>query len=782
MFLQGARLADIQEVFLYEPGIEVVELAAESEEKVKAVLNIDANCRLGQHGVRVRTATGVSNLRTLSVGAMPNVAEVEPNSDFAAPQKIDLNVTVNGVAENEDVDYYLVEMQEGQRLTAEIEGIRLGNTFFDPYVSIMDMDRFEISSADDTPLVWQDGVASIVAPAAGTYVIQVRESSFGGNGGCYYRLHVGTFPRPRAVYPAGGRPGEALEVQWLGDAAGPRTESITIPSEAASEYPLFASDDQGIAPSSLVFHVSDLANVLEAEPNNALAEATAGAAPAAFNGILAEAGDVDRFKFAATKGQVFDVRVHARSLRSPVDPVLNVNRIGGAGVAGNDDSGGPDSYVRFTAPEDDEYVITVQDHLRRGGSDFVYRVEVTPVTPRLVMGLPERQQFVDTTVSVPRGNRTAILISGSRQDFGGELAVATEGLPAGVAMTTVTMAGNQSIVPVLFEAAAEAELAGSLVDIVGRPTDANQAIEGHLVQMTSLVRGRNNIHVWRHRTERMACAVAEAVPFRIEIVQPQVPLVRGGTMQLRVVAHRDEGFTAPIAITMLYNPPGVGSASSVSIAEGQNEAVLPLNANGNAELKTWKIAVRGEATVGNGPVLLSSQLADLTISEPYFAFAFQPAAVEQGQETDVVINVTQNIAFEGPARIELLGLPNEVTAEPLELSHEAQEAVFRVKTTGNSPDGKHTTLLCRAVVTANGEPITHMLGGGELRIDKPLPPPPNQPEQTAQAPETPPPPMEKRLTRLEQLRLEREQAKKAAAASGSGEPATEAAASDASSD
>ena len=43
-----------------------------------------------------------------------------------------MNVTVNGVADNEDVDYYVVEARKGDRITAEVEGMRLGITLFDP--------------------------------------------------------------------------------------------------------------------------------------------------------------------------------------------------------------------------------------------------------------------------------------------------------------------------------------------------------------------------------------------------------------------------------------------------------------------------------------------------------------------------------------------------------------------------------------------------------------------------------------------------------------------------
>ena len=53
-------------------------------------VKIAADCRLGEHAFRVRTATGISELRTFCVGALPVVEEKEPNSDFATPQTIAL--------------------------------------------------------------------------------------------------------------------------------------------------------------------------------------------------------------------------------------------------------------------------------------------------------------------------------------------------------------------------------------------------------------------------------------------------------------------------------------------------------------------------------------------------------------------------------------------------------------------------------------------------------------------------------------------------------------------
>ena len=117
----GARLGDAREIFFYQPGITTVSIKKVDDNSVKARFKIAADAPLGLHDIRVRTATGISELRTFSVGALKEVSEVEPNNDFAAPQPIPMNVTVTGVADNEDVDYYVVEAKKGDRISVEVE-------------------------------------------------------------------------------------------------------------------------------------------------------------------------------------------------------------------------------------------------------------------------------------------------------------------------------------------------------------------------------------------------------------------------------------------------------------------------------------------------------------------------------------------------------------------------------------------------------------------------------------------------------------------------------------
>src|SRR5207245_451447 len=122
---------------------------------------------------------------------------------------------------------------------------------------------------------------------------------------------------------------------------------------------------------------------------------------------------------------------------------------------------------------------------------------------------------------------------------------------------------------------------------------------------------------WAPTVDRVAVAVAEEVPFTLNIVEPRVPLVQNGSMNLKVTAQRKPGFKTAITVLPLMNLPGVGAASAATIPEGQNETLLPMNAAGNAQVRKWKIAVIGTATVGNGPVWVSSQLAALDVAAPY---------------------------------------------------------------------------------------------------------------------------------------------------------------------
>jgi hypothetical protein len=791
--LSGRRMGDAKEILFYQPGIVATNLKVVNDNEIKATFKIAADSPLGLHDLRLRTASGLSEMRSFSVGVLKDVAEVEPNSDFATPQRIALGTTVNGVADNEDVDYYVVEAKKGERIGAEVEGIRLGNTFFDPYVAILDTKRFELAVSDDASLVWQDAFASIVAPEDGSYIILVRDSAYAGNSQCVYRLHVGSFPRPSTVYPAGGKLGEKVALRWIGDVLGETRSSVTLPDHPVIDFGIYAQDERGIATYPNLFRLSSFGNVLESEPNNDTTTATPFAAPLACNGVIDRPGDVDHFVFSARKGDRYEVKVFARALRSPLDAVLSITQRKGGAIGRSDDANGsPDSALQFNAPADGEYVIAIQDHLLKGGPDYAYRIELGPVEPQLTLSVPNESLYqgrnAPVAVNVPQGGFGAILVNATRTGFSGELAIETLGLPAGVTVEADPMAAALGSYPVLFHASADAPLAGSLAYFAGKPTDPKVNVPCRFQHANELVTGQNNAPFWTRTTDRFAVAVTEEAPFSIEVIEPKVPLVRSGSMDLKVVAHRKSGFKTPIAVALLWNPPGIGSSGSVTIPEGQDEALIPLNASDAAELKTWRTVVVGTAEVPNpidgpppeprpgnrggnrlGTITVASPMTRIAVAEKFVSFELQAATVEQGKETDLVVKVTRLADFADEAQVTLLGLPNKVTTDPKTITKETEELVFHLKTDKVSPAGNHPNLVCRAVIQKDGEPIVHNLGPGKLRIDVPIPPKPataaNKPAAAATAAPVAVTPNSKPsegaakpVSRLEQLRRERQQA------------------------
>jgi hypothetical protein len=731
--LSGNRLTDAQEIFFYAPGITVKSLKADAPNKVSVRVAIAPDAALGEHTLRLRTASGISELRTFWVGALPDAQEKEPNDDFKSPQKIELNTTIAGVIKTEDVDYFVVEAKKGQRITAEVEAIRLGETMFDPYVAILSTKKVELATSDDTALLRQDSIAAIVAPEDGRYTIELHEASYGGSDNSHYRLHVGTFPRPTLAFPMGGPAGSDLAVKLLGDASGPIAQTIHLPAQSPAGERSAACDADGNfayfpqqngqgSPSPVKMRVSPFPNTLEKEPNNWVDTATVVdvAPPFACNGIIESANDADFFKFKAKKDQPLEINVFARRLGSALDSVVHIFDMKGSSPAGNDDKEGPDSSVRFTAPADGEYCIRVIDQLSNGGPDYAYRVEVTPIAPNLTMSIPlvapnsqDRQ-----TIAVPRGGRFATLIRATREDFGGPVKISASQLPKGVACADAVVDPNLDTTPVVFEAAADAPLAGSLCDLTATSTDPNIKFAGEFRQLADLIVYGNQVAYYQARVNQLAVAVTAEAPFKLNIVEPKVPLVQSGSMQVKVVAERKPDFKGPIQLSMVFNPPGVGSGPA-TIKEGETEALIPLNASGDARVANWGIVVRGMADV-NGPLWSSTQLAQLEIAPPIINGKLEMAATEQGKPAQVLCTLDTKTPFEGPATVRLLGLPPNCTAAEQQITAKDDKVLFDVDTTEKSPPGQHKSLVAVLTVMKGGEPITQTIaGGGVLRIDKP---------------------------------------------------------------
>ncbi len=106
--------------------------------------------------------------------------------------------------------------------------------------------------------------------------------------------------------------------------------------------------------------------------------------PCTMNGQIA-AGEMNRYRFPANKGQRLVISAKARELVPYVpdgvpgwlQAVLRLRDASGKEVAYNDDfRSDPDPVIFFEVPEDGEYVLTINEALFRGRESFVYRITI----------------------------------------------------------------------------------------------------------------------------------------------------------------------------------------------------------------------------------------------------------------------------------------------------------------------------------------------------------------------------------------------------------------------
>jgi len=147
----------------------------------------------------------------------------------------------------------------------------------------------------------------------------------------------------------------------------------------------------------MAFQVGDIPEKMEQEPNDPrggkragspesiLPELPAVRVPAVLNGQIMP-GDVDRFRFAARKGQRLVIEARARQLLPYLadavpgwfQAVMTVYDESGREVAYTDDYRFlPDPVMLFEVPRDGEYVLEIRDSIYRGREDFVYRITLS---------------------------------------------------------------------------------------------------------------------------------------------------------------------------------------------------------------------------------------------------------------------------------------------------------------------------------------------------------------------------------------------------------------------
>ena len=404
-------------------------------------VRVSPKAPVGPQVIRAFSPEGVSAPRFLILSSHPQRAEVEPNDEMRTAQVLsDLPAEVNGRLEkNGDVDSYSVELQAGQTLVARLEAYTLQSPL-DPVLRLLDAQGVQVAwnhdevRSLDPLLAWR-------APKAGTYVLQVfgfaypadSDLRFSGSAKSVYRLHVSTDPVARHGWPLGVSRSVETRVRW-GDWGVPEmsSESTLVPSSAIASGTVGHSLQIPGHRLPLEMPVGDGKEWVEVEPNDTAATAQALEIPSAVSGDLDRAGDEDRYRVSARKGEALRLEVQAAGLGFPLDAWLKIEDATGKELVRNDDSGGADPVLDWTPPESAEYRVVVGNLLQRGGRDQRYRLSVQRPQPVWSASVPE------AFLSLEPGKTNEWKVAISRR-FGAEtrLTVSVRGLPPGVRVDPV---------------------------------------------------------------------------------------------------------------------------------------------------------------------------------------------------------------------------------------------------------------------------------------------------------------------------------------------------------
>jgi hypothetical protein len=767
--LSGTFLGDPKEIFFYDKGIEAIDIAPGDkapdrpdrpnrnlDRTVKARFVIAPDCPVGEHVLRLRTATQLTEAVTFWVDRFPTVTELEKNTGEndtrATAQPIFSDTTVEGQINpgaQADVDYYKADFQQGERISVEIDSVRLGTVYqggeSDLAVRILDADGKELGRNDDSALHVQDPILSILAPRTGSYYIEIKQQIYTQPRQAWYRAHIGTFTRPTGIYPAGGQAGTQLNAHILGDPSGERSETIALP-QAPGDFAYFSGKPLDQPPSPNTLRVSPYPNVLKIEGE---APTPVPALPAALNGVLTKKNSADTFQFTAKKGQEWQLRVYARTLGSPMDPRIWIAGANAPKHLLDADDAKPveiglltwrgtwhtkellDPAVVFKTPADGDYILGIEDSRGSAGPDDIYRIEIEPARDAYYTHISMSDGYQMPRINgliVPQGSRWTLdvqLAPGLGNNYKGDIELEARGLPRGVTMIAPRFVKAAARMPVQFIAAPDAEQQTAAVELLARAVDPKVHLETGSRQVFSEYETGGQ-HPWYFvKVDKFALAVTKPAPFRIELEQPAIPIGQSGTLELKVKATREKDFKGAIEIQPDWLPPGVSKAGSVTIAADKTEAVLVINANAKAAPGVYRIAMNastadgGDGYTGIGRVRVSSAFVDLKISEPYLSITLNRSAVERGQKAEITAAIQQQKPFPGSAKVTLLRLPKGVKlVDPApQITVKDTQITFTVQADPEALVGLYKEIACELTVTDNGQSIHQQTGSGILRVD-----------------------------------------------------------------
>ena len=691
--------------------------AAQKGETLLCRITVPRDEQVGIGAMRLVTGEGVSNPILAMVDDLPSVAEATDNHAVAQAQQAEWPVAVDGQCEPVEEDYYRIHVEAGQRLSFEVVAQRLGSKL-DPVLRLLSADGEELHRADDSAGVGGDCRFSRVFETAGDYLIAVSDVRHLGGGELRYRLRIGTFPLVSNVYPAGGRSGEVASFEFADGVADKSLLHVSIPAErdepqlAAFSVP--AADGAG----SGWFQVeaSPQSQSLEQEPNDAAETATAAQLPGAINGRLDQPGDRDSFKFHARKGQRLHCVGRTRELGSPCDLYLSLHKADGSQIAVARQERQP--VLDAEIPEEGDYILQVEDLLRGGGPDHVYRVDVSDAYGGFALNA-ELLQY-----NAPQAGTAVVKVLAQRPAYSGPIELTVEGLGDGVKLEGQTFEGAETLLKITLPADIPA---GELrhAKIIGKAKIGEETVAVAATQRAPLLVLFPNTFTLPTILES-AIAIGVGPPFppffdlALTSKEAYLPLMVGASTFDIPINRTNEAFKDPITIAVEGLPSGVTAEVApvddglkamrvslkgpVDIAEGA-EFPLRIVATGKFQEQTRVVAVDDVKLRVVKPLVVSVALAGPIIA---------------GGQQQAEIRLQRFGADPQPVKVQFTDGPAGVAAPiTITIPSDSSAATIPIHAAAEAPAGTFPTLTAVATTNVQGQEITVRSQPASVEIQAP---------------------------------------------------------------
>ena len=601
--------------------------------QVTVEIQVAADAEIGPVSFRLLTPLGTSpEGRFLVEPYYGEAPDQEPNDTPEAGFETFLPaVLVGTISKPGDTDYFKIHVTAGQQVTFENGAMLIGSAL-QPVVAILDSDLNVVrefgGSGGDEQVMFSHRFAK-----AGTYYVRVTDYQQGGSARHFYRIIAGDFPVVHTAYPLGLRKGTSAEI-------GLRGYNLPGAVKVDGALPADSEDTLALRP---VHAFNEVRVAVGAEPE---IESQGGPVPVpvTINGRIAAAGQENRYRFHAAKGEQLILEVNARRLGSELDSFVEVLDAKGEPIE------------RAVVRPVWETAITLRDHDSRGGGirlagwnnlhsgDYVMvgaeilRLKDLPLSPDADTIFEsfggQRLAYFDTTPEAHAIDTTVYKVEIH--------APGTKLSPNGLPVAHLYYRnddggpgyGSDSVVH--FTAPADGEYIARIHDVQGLGG------ENYAYRLT----------VRRPRPD-----------FRLSMAprNPNVPA--GGSIPLTVTAFRMDGFDGPITVSLHDLPPGF-RATRGTIEPGEVSTTLVLSSDAGAKLTAAApLKVTGEAPGLEHAANPEDRLKLIALMPPADVSVIaetKEVTIEPGGRAQITVSIARQQSFQGRVPIEVRNLPPRV--------------------------------------------------------------------------------------------------------------------------